>query len=346
MNVAKIRAHTATGREQQEQQRESAEAKTKAKAAKNKEAKKKAADKVWPKTWKVNYPWLARTFDDKALCLICEEYSSEVRKGNFAANGSTDLRPGAFSRHEKDTQEHLNSLRNQAAEQTLRNTLYKGGDAHTAMKSCFRMVYWLAKERLAHGKYPSLRKLFRANNCPLLDELDARGNATYTSKRFILEIQEAFSDVIDKNLLEKFILPAPAVGLSTDTAMDVGTRDQMSFYWRAVDPKTGRPRDIFGGLERVEDGTADGETRLMNQFLVSKRVPVEKVMSLGLDGASVGMGKLNGVGTQFQKQNPRMIVAHGAAHNLALAVKHAAKEVHFFTSSAQLLDAAFVSEHV
>jgi len=91
--------------------------------------------------------------------------------------------------------------------------------------------------------------------------------------------------------------------------------------------KTGRHKQRFDGLRRCKNGSANHVTKTLLGFLQEKRIDIRKVMSFGSDGANVMVGVHNGVATQLQRLNPRMVICHGAAHNLALAGGHASDAV-------------------
>jgi hypothetical protein len=331
LDLVAIAAHTAAIVEGQRSK--AAENKKKSDAKQNKTAaqEKKRASVKWLPKWFTDFPWLVKSpCGNKAKCTICERFSPYLdgRKGLMGTTGTASINNSAFSRHQRGSKEHLASLLAQGNAVTLRTQLVAGDDGVQAVTQCFQALYWLAKEHTAHEKYGSLRKLLIACGCTLIDQLDASGNASYSSTQFIAEAYETFSDVIEMDILE-IVHASPAVGLTTDEATDSSVINQMSLFWRAVDMSNGQARSFFAGLEHVRDHTADGQTHVIVDFLGTKQVPIEKVMAFGGDGASVIMGKNNGVSTQLQRMNPRIVVAHGAAHNLALAAAHAAEEVTF-----------------
>jgi hypothetical protein len=330
LNVDRIAAHTATVVGGQKRKAAEKKNKTDAKQKKTAAQEKKTAVK-WLPRWFTEFSWLLKSAcGGKAKCSICERFSPypNGRKGLMGTTGTTSIDNSAFSRHQRSSKEHAASLLAQGNAATLRNQLVVGDDGIRAVTQCFQSLYWLAKEHIAHEKYASLRQLLIACGCTLIDQLDASGNASYTSARFIAEVYQTFSDVIEMDIME-VVHESPVVGMTTDEATDSSVSNQMSLFWRTVDMSTGQARSFFAGLERVKDHNADGLTQVIVDFIGTKQVPIEKVMAFGGDGASVIMGKNNGVSTQLQRMNPRIVVAHGAAHNLALAAAHAGEEVDF-----------------
>jgi hypothetical protein len=189
------------------------------------------------------------------------------------------------------------------------------------------------------AKYLSLRKLLIANGCGLIAQLDHRGNASYTSKDFIKEMLECMSDAIELQILKE-VYDSPAIGVTIDESQDIATHAQMDIYWRLMDMKTGRSKQRFAGLRRCKNGTSDHLTSIVTTFLKEKGVSILKVLAFGSDGANAMTGVKNGVATQLQFENPRMVVAHCSAHNLALAPSQAAESVEYL---AQKFDPALTS---
>ena len=97
------------------------------------------------------------------------------------------------------------------------------------------MLYWLAKEYIANRKYNTLRQLLSNAGYKLLDILDARGNASYTSHQFV-----------NVEILEE-VNASPACGLMIDETTGMGTVNFMNLIWRFVNMKTGRVRQRYAG---------------------------------------------------------------------------------------------------
>ena len=203
---------------------------------------------IWKDAWFKDFPWLSKSVCGKrALCTVCQLNSVSKRKGVFGRSGSKALNNSSFRRHERDSQEHQYALDNKRQAQTLRESLISVEETRRGVETCFDMIYWLAKEHIANRKYNSLRDLLRSAGCPFLEVLDARGNASYTSHQFVNEVLEAWSDVIELDILEQVHL-SPAVGLLIDECTAVGSVNYMDLVWRLMDMATGRVKQRFGGI--------------------------------------------------------------------------------------------------
>ena len=300
----------------------------------SKKKKTKMTDK-WKATWFHTYPWLVKTEDGKAKCSICRDFSIAGLKGLFGTvgvSGVQSINSSSFARHQRESAEHKQAVDNQIGSQSLRTAFISTSDARQGVVSCFHAVYWLAKEFIANRKYTTLRSLLSRLQVPFMDVLDARGNASYTSHQFFNEALEAISDVIELLILEE-VHASPAVGVTIDETKDASCKEQMDLYWRYVNMMTGRIRSRFAGLRECKNGTSDTLTEMVMVFLHEQRVPFEKLLGFGSDGASALMGTENGVATQLQRENPRMVIGHGNAHNLALAAGQAADDVPYLAKN-------------
>ena len=64
---------------------------------------------------------------------------------------------------------------------------------------------------------------------------------------------------------------------------------------------------------------ADSLTKDIATYFEENDISIAKVAGLGSDGASVMVGRHNGIGAKLKKQNPFMLSMHCVAHKLALA---------------------------
>jgi hypothetical protein len=65
-------------------------------------------------------------------------------------------------------------------------------------------------------------------------------------------------------------------------------------------------------------------------FNTNKQYDVsEKISNVGLDGASVNLGRKNGLMRRIQDVTPGVNYWHCVAHQLALIIKHASKHVQY-----------------
>ncbi|GES95219.1 zinc finger protein 862-like [Rhizophagus clarus] len=84
------------------------------------------------------------------------------------------------------------------------------------------------------------------------------------------------------------------------------------------------------GLIELLEIDANAIMNNLNNFFIAKMLNTDNLMHFGSDGASVMLGKKNGVSTKLQTLNPFLTNCHYIAHRLNLAGKDAAKDVLYF----------------
>jgi hypothetical protein len=93
-------------------------------------------------------------------------------------------------------------------------------------------------------------------------------------------------------------------------------------------------REEFLALLKVEDATPSGQENLLTKYFKKVDVPLENMIELGLDNASVNMGRENGLAAQLLRENPQLFVFGCTCHTAALcafsAAKHLPAEVETF----------------
>ncbi|GES94885.1 zinc finger protein 862-like [Rhizophagus clarus] len=78
------------------------------------------------------------------------------------------------------------------------------------------------------------------------------------------------------------------------------------------------------------DENANAIMNNLNNFFIAKMLNTDNLMHFSSDGASVMLGKKNGVSTKLQTLNPFLTNCHCIAHRLNLAGKDVAKDVPYF----------------
>ena len=67
--------------------------------------------------------------------------------------------------------------------------------------------------------------------------------------------------------------------------------------------------------------------QVFKQILADSGIDIKKVLGLGMDGASVMTGHLNGITALIHEDNPFCVCVHCVCHHLNLAVSQSCKEI-------------------
>eukprot|EP00733_Pompholyxophrys_punicea_P000519 Pompholyxophrys_punicea_v1_NODE_149_length_3194_cov_9.758203.p1 type:complete len:300 gc:universal NODE_149_length_3194_cov_9.758203:983-1882(+) len=146
--------------------------------------------------------------------------------------------------------------------------------------------------------------------------------------RFVSEAVECIATVLRAELLPIF-QSKRLVGVLVDETTDISVTSQLIVYYRFCDIVTGTERVVFGGIETLPNGTAATVFRTLKHRLAKDDIPFSHIVSFGSDGASVMLGKNEGVATQMLMRNPYMVSFHCVCHREALACEGAAAEIPF-----------------
>ena len=94
-------------------------------------------------------------------------------------------------------------------------------------------------------------------------------------------------------------------------------------------------------IQDIHDGRAETSEIAILKSLEEKSLDITRHRGFGSDGASVMIGRLNGVAARLKRHSPRMISVHCVAHRLALAAAHAADGNPYLQQFKSLLQTLF-----
>lgn len=89
------------------------------------------------------------------------------------------------------------------------------------------------------------------------------------------------------------------------------------------------------------DGTADNIVKAIFSLLSEIDISPQQMCALGSDGASVMLGKKNGVAARLRGEIPHLLSNHCVAHQLALAVSQSTKNITYLKTFKDILDQMF-----
>ena len=160
--------------------------------------------------------------------------------------------------------------------------------------------------------------------CEDLAHLSAGGNCTYTSRTTAQSFLEAFSDVIEEELLQQ-LKGSSYLSLLIDESTDLTITKKLIMYVRFI--SKGRVLTRFLCNLELNNGTAAAIKEAIDAYFLKIGVPPSKLVGFGSDGASVMLGSKNGVATKLREHNPFMVNVHCVAHRFALCTSQGANKV-------------------
>lgn len=109
--------------------------------------------------------------------------------------------------------------------------------------------------------------------------------------------------------------------LIIDETTDVSTKKSLAVVIRFC--HNNKAKDRFLGLIRVESATAEALFNVIVELLNNNRIPLENLIGLAADNASVMMGQKSGVRARFKELNEDIFVLGCTCHSLHLCASAA-----------------------
>ena len=149
------------------------------------------------------------------------------------------------------------------------------------------------------------------------------------------EMQNSIVSVIESEL-KQAILKSPFVGLMADETSDIVVNKKLIIYVRLIE--NGVAETKYACNVKVKDGKAETIFNVLLKFCNDMEIDINKVSGLGVDGASVMLGHLTGVGARMQQLNECIILVHCIAHRLYLATARAANTIKYLVTFQKVIN--------
>lgn len=275
--------------------------------------------------WKVNRPWLrveASAQGDVMFCDYCINANVASDKTSFV-RGCHSLRVESITYHEESNchgfavRKHVNEQQPEAAP-ALKAQISLNKQAMDRLTLLFRTVHAINIQAR-----PSL------DYCWITELDEVKGLNVGTQYRNIPKCQEFASAIAEvqqlemQNHLKQCKFAAVIVDGSTDSS---SIENEMVYIQTCLNGST---KTNFVRCCQIQRGNAIGIVEAIKKS-VETLLPwsdfVEKLVALGSDGASVMLGKHNGVIALLQSEQPSVIAVHCSGHRLELAFKDSLKK--------------------
>lgn len=186
----------------------------------------------------------------------------------------------------------------------------------TVLFKVFYSIYWLAKEGIANKKAAGL--------FTLLEKLGVN-DLKYFNHRSPASVREMFSTLgcaLKENVVKR-ANTAGCFGLLVDDVSDISVMEQMITFIQFYDEHSSEVAVEFFSVDNLLEKHYSANATAMFQTIQSNlqacTLSTNKLIGLATDGASVMVGRKNGLAAKLKDVNPRLISVHCICHNLALA---------------------------
>ncbi|XP_071947384.1 zinc finger protein 862-like [Antedon mediterranea] len=181
------------------------------------------------------------------------------------------------------------------------------------------ICYMMALEEIPFSKFPRIAQLEIRHKVPL--------GQTYLTEPKCREFSEIIGEVIENETLNK-IKEAKYISILSDGSTDVSNLEKELVY--VTFATNAEVSTKLLSIRNIKYAHAEGLTELLLDVMKCAGIdPKKQLVGYCADGASVNMGRVNGVAARLKRDVPVpwMVVIHCASHRLELAIKDAFKGV-------------------
>ena len=148
----------------------------------------------------------------------------------------------------------------------------------------------------------------------------------WRSKNYSFEFAESINAVVQNETMCS-IRNAPWHTLIIDESTDVTLHKMLVMYFKYREENDVSCKTVFGGIIQLKACTAHDLVKAITDFYSSHELDLQKMVMLTSDGASVMLGKHNGVAALLKQQIPHLTEQHCVAHREDLGIDDAWKDV-------------------
>ncbi|MCO5571221.1 hypothetical protein L7F22_024957 [Adiantum nelumboides] len=296
---------------------------------------KKKHQRVFLDSWKIDHPWayciINNEGKERAKCKWC---SFANKKTPFAhVEGSKSLQKTALRVHEKSNEHREAKVMWKEHETRTMVPMPKHiEEMHDAEKdrivTCMQISWYVMKRCMpieGYAKECGFLKFMGTPNMPIVNEY-----SSYTSKDAAKEFGKAIRYVYLEKL-KSDISNSPWYALQVDESTDISTTQYMILYVTYIENAgIGEICTKFIDILRPESASAESLFDALVSYLKLVELPLEKLVGIATDGATVMTGQHTGLVTRLKEKVPHLMSFHCIAHRQALAAGDAFKTIKEF----------------
>ncbi|GIM17379.1 hypothetical protein Vretimale_19929 [Volvox reticuliferus] len=180
-------------------------------------------------------------------------------------------------------------------------------------------VLWMVKEHVPMLKLPSMLAMMAVAGV-------AGVNHKYNHYRYFIMALRALSEVILAAQIQR-ALESPYFSIMSDSSTDVSGEDHILLYIRYMDMASFASVTEYLCAVRCTLKTAEGIVAVTEAVLATLHLDPQKMVGYGCDGASVYLGRHNGVAAKFREKLSFLLAVHCVAHRTALVMGDATRDL-------------------
>ncbi|GES83200.1 zinc finger protein 862-like [Rhizophagus clarus] len=261
--------------------------------------KAKINKKGLQRKWLKEFSWLRYDSKEKKMhCELCRFHGINIP---FAKEGSKNIGKKSAIQEHNSSSGHKEALKKESSRLAMvKATSNAINYANKHVESLMKIIYSMAQNNLPLNQFSQLVQLAK-------------------------DLLSAISLSIEEELWSE-LNETTCFGIMVDESTDISTESHIILYVKYC--LRGFIKVKYVKLLHLNGKDAESIFSAIFSLLESKGLE-KKIMSFSSDGASVMLGRNNGVATKLANKNPYLFVSHCIAHRLALACNSAQKQVAF-----------------
>lgn len=149
---------------------------------------------------------------------------------------------------------------------------------------------------------------------------------SWRSKNYAFEFVNSINQIVQNETMCK-VKNAPWHTLIVDESTDITVHKMLVLYIKYREENNVNHKTVFGGIVQLTACTARDIVQAITQFYTKHKLDMQRMVMLTSDGASVMLGKHNGVAALLKQKIPHLTEQHCVAHREDLGIDDAWKDV-------------------
>ena len=149
---------------------------------------------------------------------------------------------------------------------------------------------------------------------------------SWRSKNYAFEFVNSINEIVQNETMRN-VKNAPWHTLIVDESTDITVKKMLVLYIKYREKNEINYKTVFGGIIQLTACTAHDIVQAITQFYSKHGLDLQRMVMLTSDGASVMLGKHNGVAALLKRQIPHLTEQNCVAHREDLGIDDAWKDV-------------------
>ena len=266
------------------------------------------------------------------FCVLCKKHNmknAQNKSQTFIESPSKRLKEDSLKTHMALTV-HSSAIQADLLQPMSvfhQNYVEKNEVQTTVLQNVFATAFFLMKEFIANRKRISLISFMEK-----VLGISQLKHFSHRSQGSVREIYLTLGDTVKQTLLKK-ARKAKSFGLLMDEVTDITVSSQLISFIQFWDQENSSVTTMFLSSQNVLEDFAscnsEAITELVKKDLAACNLDISRLMGLSTDGASVMVGKNNGVAAKLRQRNSNLLNMHCVCHRLALACTDTCQELKY-----------------